>query len=301
MKKSKKILITGINGFIGSNCAKYFSDKGAEVFGIDLLGDKTLSFIKGEVNLDNLKSFNQKFDVIIHLAGSGTVGLAQQNPKLDHQKTVGSTENLLEYMKDFNREAKLIYSSSAAVYGDSYEAPIKETDALNPISVYGKHKVDVEEMCKEHHQKFGLNINVIRFFSIYGEGLKKQLLWDFCNRTINNLNAENLPCFGTGEEKRDFIHINDAIELIELLIQNGESFELINGGTNLQTSVLQVLNSICRELNFTGRLVFDNIIKEGDPKVLVANIDNALSIGFNPKTTIEEGLKKYVEWFKGIN
>lgn len=298
---NKKILITGINGFIGSNCAKYFAQKGFEVFGVDIFGECTYNFIRGEVNLKNLKSFNQEFDVIIHLAGSGTVGTAQKAPELEHLKTVGSAEHILEYIRLYNEKTKLIYSSSAAVYGDLYDYKISENDTLNPISIYGQHKVEVEKMCENYHNNFGLNINIVRFFSIYGEGLKKQLLWDFCNRVTKNPNLKTLPCFGTGQEKRDFIHINDALQLIDILVEKNNKFEIINCGTGQEISVHKILELICDKFNFTGELVFDNIVKEGDPKSLVSNIEKALSIGYNPTTKVEDGIRKYVQWFKQIN
>jgi len=298
---TKKALITGINGFIGSNCAKYFSQKGLEVFGIDIFGEPSKNILIGEVDLSNLIKFNQEFDAIIHLAGSGTVGMAQGCPELEHLKTVGSTEHILNYMKEHNSKAKLIYSSSAAVYGDLHRNPICEADTLNPISVYGQHKVEVEKICEEYSKTFGLNVNIIRFFSIYGEGLKKQLLWDFSNRVIKNIDAEILPCFGTGTEKRDFIHIQDAIKLIEILMNNDTKFDIINCGLGVETSVIDILKLISNELNFTGELVFDNMVKEGDPKILVANIDKALSIGFSPKIKVEDGIKEYIRWFRENN
>jgi len=298
---TKKILITGINGFIGSNCVDFFTQKGHKIFGIDISGENSQNFILGEVNLENLKSFNQKFDVIIHLAGSGTVGLAAKNPELEYLKTVGSTEYILEYMRLYNKEAKLIYPSSAAVYGDAYESAIEEENQLNPISIYGRHKIEVEKISEEYHRKFDLNINIIRFFSIYGEGLTKQLLWDFSNRVRQNFNAEILPCFGTGEEKRDFVHIQDAISLIELLINAEEKFVILNCGSGNTTKVSEVLNLIVKELDYKGKLIYDNLGKEGDPKSLVANIEKARLIQFNPKINVEDGIKKYVRWFKKNN
>lgn len=297
----KKILITGKNGFIGSNCAEYFAKKGYEIFGIDMLGESSSNFVQGEVNLENIKFFNQKFDAIIHLAGSGTVGIAAKSPDLEHLKTVGSTEHILEYIRLYNQNAKLIYSSSAAVYGDMYDSAISEDAELNPISVYGKHKVEVEKLCKEYNEKFGLNINIIRFFSIYGEGLKKQLLWDFSNRVCHNFNLKILPCFGTGEETRDFIHIQDALDLIDLLINTEEKFIILNCGSGKSIKVCELLNLVVKELNYKGELIYDNISKEGDPKSLIANIERAKLIGFKAKVDINDGIKKYVGWFKKNN
>lgn len=298
IKKNKKILITGINGFIGSSCARYFAQKNYEIFGIDILGEKTPNFIQGEVSLNNLMSFNQEFDIIIHLAGSGTVASVKNSPEIEYQKNVQSSNDLLEYMRCYNSSAKLIYSSSAAVYGDSNDNFITEKNILSPISDYGKLKLEVEKLCEEYSKKFDLNINIIRFFSIYGEGLKKQLLWDVCTRIYKNPNAGILNCFGTGEEKRDFIHINNAIQLIEILINNDSRSEIVNGGTGEATSVEYIFKLICNELHYVGDIVFDNIIREGDPKSIIANIEKALSLGFKPTIKIEDGIKEYVKWFK---
>ncbi len=294
----KKILITGINGFIGSNCSKHFCENGYDVFGIDIFGDDKENFIKGEVNTENLKSFNQEFDTIIHLAGSGTVGASQKEPELERNKTVGSTEQIFEYIKKYNKNAKLIYSSSAAVYGDSYDRPIKETDKLHPISYYGQHKVEAEELCEKYYKEYGISSMVIRFFSIYGEGLKKQLLWDFTNRVNSNITNKSIPCFGTGKEKRDFIHIKDAVALIEL-IMNKDGYDIFNCGTGVPTEIDDVLKSICAEIDYTGGLIYDNINKQGDPKCLVADIFKAKKIGYSPEIAVSKGISQYVHWFKG--
>lgn len=296
-KNNKKILITGINGFIGSSCADYFTQQGFEIFGIDIFGAHSTNFIQGEVDLENLKLFNHKFDVIIHLAGSGTVGAAQKAPELEHLKTVKSAENILEYMKLHNSNAKLIYSSSAAVYGNSYTKKIKEDFEVNPISIYGKHKIEVEKLCENYSKNNGLNINIIRFFSIYGEGLKKQLLWDFCNRLNKSSNTKTIDCFGTGEEKRDFIHISDAIRFIEILLDIDNKFEIFNCGTGTGISVQEILDLICKEFDYKRQLVFDNIVKEGDPKILISDISKAKDLGFNPIISLEKGIKNYVKWF----
>lgn len=299
---SKKILITGINGFIGSNCAKHFASKGYEVFGIDIAGGMPSNFILGEIDLNNLKAFNQNFDIIVHLAGSGTVGAAEKNPELEYEKTVISTKHLLEYIKNFNSNALLIYSSSAAVYGNLYNRKISEKDPLSPISDYGKQKSEVEQLCKNYSENCGLHIKIIRFFSIYGEGLKKQLLWDFCTRIIQKQKEKSIPCFGTGEEKRDFVHIKDAIQLIEVLINmDNIDFDIINCGTGKGNSVKNVLKLLCKELNFEGGLVFDNIVRKGDPKSIIANVDKAESLGYSPKVILEDGIKEYVKWFKKNN
>lgn len=293
---SKKILITGINGFIGSNAKKYFAES-FEIFGLDIFGEAEKNFIQGEVDINNLEKFGVNFDYILHFAGSGTVSSAQKSPELEYAKSVVSLKNLLDYCVKNNRKTKIIFSSSAAVYGDKYGYPIKENDELNPISIYGKHKVEAEKLLQEYHEKYSIKSNIIRFFSIYGEGLRKQLLWDFSNRLKNN-KSDTINCFGTGKEKRDFIHINDVLNFVELLINLDIDFDVFNCAAGKETCIDEILKMLCNEYNIHPEFNYDNIERDGDPKYLCANINKAKEIGFSPKINLQEGISQYAKWFK---
>lgn len=294
-----KMLITGAGGFIGGCCANYFKDD-YEIYAIDKNDCKCKNFIKGIVNLENLKAFGKKFDVIIHLAGSSTVGSAEKNPNEEKEKTIKSSYYLLEYIKHFNKNAKLIFSSSAAVYGDKHDGKIKEDDFLHPISNYGKDKLEVENLCKEYAINYGLNIKIARFFSIYGEGLKKQVLWDFSKRLFET-NSKTLGCFGTGEEKRDFIHIKDVICFIDLLIKQNDEFEIYNCGSGKPCTIKDLLLKLIKCYAKNTELVFDNKIQQGNPKTLIADISKASAIGFSPKIDFDKGIEEYAKWFRAEN
>ena len=295
----KKILITGINGFIGSNCKEYFKNKGYDIFGIDLSGQEEKNVLIGEVDEPNLVSFNAQFDYIIHLAGSATVSMAQNAPEIEKTKSVNSTKQLLEYIKKYNKNARLIFSSSAAVYGNDYNRPISENDKLNPISVYGLHKLESENLCEFYANNFDLDIKIVRIFSLYGNGLKKQLLWDFSNRAINA--QKDLICFGSGQEQRDFIHISDLLNFFEILLMQDKFFDYYNCAYGSSLTVRDIMENILREMNLDLKLNFDNIKREGNPQILIANIEKARKIGFNPKINFEKGIKDYVKWFKKNN
>jgi len=299
---TKKILITGINGFLGQNLANFFNKKNLCVFGIDcvsLNNDlKTTDFIEAPVDLKALTSFNIKFDLIIHCAGGSTVGASIKDPEGEYNKTVNSTIEVLEYIKNHNKNAKLIYPSSAAVYGNAYNIPICEDKELNPLSPYGQHKKIAEDICRKFHNDFGISVSIIRFFSLYGSGLKKQLLWDACNKFQNE---EKIEFFGTGKESRDWLHIDDAVNLIYKIYEVNESFNIYNGGTgkNLPTrSILKLLSSnFDKDIKFT----FNNLIREGDPLYLCADTSKVKTICWHPQKEIEEGIKEYVLWFKEKN
>ena len=294
-----KMLITGAGGFIGSKCLEFFKSN-YDIFGIDKNYDSGNNFKKGLVNLENLKSFNTEFDIILHFAGSATVAEAEDNPEEERKKTVNSTKDLLEFIRLHNKNAKLIYASSAAVYGDNHSEKIKETNCTEPISKYGKNKLEAEQLCREYSEKYNLDIKVIRFFSVYGEGLRKQVLWSFSEK-LKQKNGNTVSCYGTGEESRDFIHISDVIDFINIVISQNKGFDIFNCGTGQACKIEKTLLELVKCYNKDIELCFDNIIHKGNPFSLVADIEKAKKIGFVPKVSIQNGLEKYAKWFKEEN
>ena len=117
-------------------------------------------------------------DLVFHLAGGSAVGPSLNAPFEDFMRTTGTTARLLEWLRTHSPRSKLIVASSAAVYGDTHGAPADETRPPSPVSPYGFHKLMMEQLCQEYSQVFGLETAVLRMFSVYGEGLRKQLLWD---------------------------------------------------------------------------------------------------------------------------
>lgn len=297
---TKNILITGINGFIGSHCYEVFNQK-YNIFGLDVFGIEKKNFVLGELDYENLLSFNKSFDAIIHLAGSGSVGMAQRNPEIEYAKTVLSSKHLLDFIINKSSESKLIYVSSAAVYGNCKYSVITEDCQLNPISTYGKHKVMVENFIQEYSQKNDLKYDIIRPFSVYGNNLKKQVLWDFCNKIKDNFNNSEILCFGTGEEERDFINVSDLVNCIELLMNDNKYGRIFNVGTGIATSINTIFTTLTSLFNYKGKLVYNMEESKNNPKALVANIDKLSAIGFKPQIGIQEGLENYAKWFKEQN
>ena len=294
-----KMLITGVGGFIGSKCLEFFKSN-YDIFGIDKNYNSGDNFKKGLVNLENLKSFNTEFDIILHFAGSATVAEAENHPREETDKTIGSTKDLLEFIRLYNRNAKLIYASSAAVYGDKHGEKIKETNCTEPISTYGKNKLEAEDMCREYSKKYNLDIKIIRFFSVYGEGLRKQVLWSFSEK-LKRAGENKVVCFGTGEEFRDFIHISDVVNFINIAINQNKDFDIFNCGTGQACKIKNTLLELAKHYKSNVELCFDNIVHKGDPISLVADIEKAKKIGFVPKVSIQNGLEKYAKWFKEEN
>lgn len=294
----KNILITGVNGFIGTHCYNYFLSKGDNVYGIDIFPSDKKNCITGSITKNLLESFNVSFDLIIHLAGSGSVSQTNKNPLEEEKNTIGSTQEILNFIKEKCNSAKLLYASSAAVYGNNYNSRINENEKTEPFSTYGIHKLKVEQLLKTANENLNLNICIIRFFSVYGEGLKKQVLWDFSNRLLNNFEKPEIQCFGTGEELRDFVHISDVVRMFDFASNLESTFEILNCGTGVKKSIKSILNEISLNLNYKGNLIFENCIQPGNPLYLVSDISKTSNLGYKTKVKFEDGLKKYIYWVK---
>lgn len=298
------ILVTGASGFIGRNVAKYFSGKGWKVIGIGL-GDWGKGSFKSwgidewyelKITSDALKKLDETPDVIVHCAGSGSVAFSLANPKKDYEANVSSILPVLEFMKLKCRKARLIYPSSAAVYGGKKDKLIKETDSLDPVSPYGKNKKAAERLLKSESKKYGLNISIIRFFSVYGPGLRKQLFWDACEKIKNS--DVKIEFFGTGNETRDWLYIRDAADLIYRLSDSKNKFEIINGGSGKRFTIKETVEMIVKEFGKKIAISFNGKDKKGDPGHYYADITKAKKLGWKPKIDLEEGLEGYVKFYK---
>ena len=300
----KKILITGAKGFLGSNVAKHFKALGYKTFGIghgvlsvDELKEIKLDYwVEDDVSIKAILELKQTFDVIVHCGGSGSVGFSIEHPYDDFKKTVVSTIEVLEYMRVHNPHAHLVFPSSPSVQGEHPEIPIKEEYIGKPVSPYGYHKRIAEDLCLSYSEKYNLKIGIIRFFSIYGKGLKKQILWDACNKIKNS--EKEVTFWGTGKETRDFIHVDDVVLLFEKALKANNSFMIINGGTGVGHSTKEIVYSIKRIIGKNVDIRFNNIEDVGNPKYYCADLTAVNKLNWEPKVSLAEGLKRYVGWYE---
>jgi UDP-glucose 4-epimerase len=300
-----KILITGAKGFLGQNVSRYFKSLSFETYGIghgDLSTENCLeigldNWYKSDITVDAIKNINQSFDLIVHCGGSGSVGFSVENPYQDFKKTVDGTLEVLEYMRLYNQNAYFIYPSSPAVQGECENIPIKEDYIGQPASPYGYHKKISEDLCHSYSEKYNLNIGIVRLFSVYGIGLKKQLLWDACNK-INNAQKDVL-FWGTGKETRDFIHIVDVLYIIEKLYLKENNFIIVNGGTGVKYSILEIVNFIKESFNKNINIDFNNKVDIGNPQYYCANTDKLnMLLDKHKFKNFKDGIKEYVLWHK---
>ncbi len=299
----KTILITGTYGFLGRNLARIYSNQGANIVGIGH-GNFTSSelkkyginkFYSDDVNLSNLINCCKNPDKIIHCASGSSVPYSIVNPGKDFERSINSTISILEYMRVHARDAKLVIPSSAAVYGQKSKMPISINDSLKPVSPYGNSKKLIESLSIFYANFYKLKISILRFFSLYGAGLKKQILWDACKKC----NSGDYKFSGTGFETRDLIHIKDAASLILLAFKNAShNPPIVNGGSGQSITIKELLSFLYKKKGSNNIPIFSGEERKGDPIYFEANIKEALEWGWRPKLNWKEGVANYVEWFE---
>lgn len=295
-----KILIVGSKGFIGSHCVDYFS-KEHEVWGCDVIMDYTSSrYISIDaVDSDFQEIFQQhKFDVCINCSGAASVPFSLEKPFNDFKLNTLNVFKLLEAIRQNAPECKFITMSSAAVYGNPESLPIAETQKRMPVSPYGFHKAMAEMICEEYHRFWGIKTCCLRIFSAYGPRLKKQLFWDMYNKVTTQ---KNLVLWGTGEESRDFIYINDLVKIIALVIDKGEfNGNIYNAANGEQRSIVEVADVFVRILGTQTTITFNNEVRKGDPLNWEADITSIKELGYKNSYTLEQGIEDYVKWIKTL-
>lgn len=297
----KSVLITGAAGFIGRHVAREYACKGWHVIGIgrgdwpDWHNYGLSSWHEAEVSLASLLEFAAKPDVVIHCAGGASVAFSVEQPAVDFDLTVRTTLTVLEFIRLHSPSSRLVYTSSAAVYGQVETLPISEDLPLSPVSPYGSHKQMAEILCQLYSRQYGLSAAIVRMFSIYGPGLRKQLLWDACRK---NVRGEFVFC-GTGKEIRDWLHVGDVARLLALAAQNAtDHCPVVNAGSGQGVMVKEMLLHLSDQFEFVIKPRFSSRPKVGDPIAYVADISKARAWGWEPLVDWREGVIEYVDWYK---
>lgn len=299
--------ITGARGFIGRHLARTLAAEGHEVAGLghgawpDASSDGVGHWINGAIDSSNLSALADRtggFDATFHLAGGSAVGPSLAYPLEDFERTVSTTARLLDWIRQSAPSSRLVAASSAAVYGDAGPDLVREDAPLAPASPYGTHKVMLEAVVGSYRRHSGIDARIVRLFSVYGPGLEKQLLYELCRRCAAAAPGTNLELGGTGSERRDWLHVSDAVAILLLAARVPALPDAINGGTGVATPVAVIARGVCEAWDRALRPVFSGVIRAGDPANLVADINRATAAGFRPRVAVEQGITDYVGWFR---
>lgn len=300
-----RVFVTGAAGFLGRHIAQHMAQEGFAVAGIGHNSWRNAEWRSWgidewhstSISLSSLRNLSQRTgepSIIFHCAGSGSVAFSLTYPYEDFKRTVDTTAQVLEFARTLSEKPKVVYPSSAAVYGFSNVSPLVESMLPSPLSPYGAHKHMAELLCKNYARQWKIPIAIVRFFSLYGAGLCKQLLWDAACKARDN----SFTFFGSGEEQRDWLHISDATKLMHLAARNASiSAPVVNGGTGKGTAISEVLRFIGQSWPTPREPVFTGQAKAGDPVHLVAEPTLAAKWGFSPAVGLKQGLKQYLQWF----
>jgi dTDP-glucose 4,6-dehydratase/UDP-glucose 4-epimerase len=292
-----RILIIGSEGFIGSNIFR-FLDRYNEVHSCDFVD------VRGKLNYFQIYPLHQNYldifslnnyDVAINCAGSANVGASLLNPSYDFDANVHVVAKLLSAILESKQRTRLVNISSAAVYGNPETLPIftEYAEKATPISPYGVHKRITEILLENYFKSFNVPTCSLRLFSVYGNGQRKLLLWDLYKKFSEN---DSVELFGSGKESRDYIHIDDICQQIELVLKNanfnGEAYNIANGEEVFIKDVAGLFSSCFQNRKFE----FNGVVREGDPLNWKADIQRMKEWGYQQKVTLQEGVYQFIKW-----
>jgi UDP-glucose 4-epimerase len=277
-----RVLIFGNRGFIGSSLAEGLKKWDFEIISCDTFEDL----------IDHLPFV----DVMINCVGRANVRDSFSQVELDFCSNFEVVRRLLIVLTTYNtRNIKFINFSSAAVYGNPKLLPIKESDLSQPLSPYGYHKYMAEMILKEYSQIFGLQTLSLRVFSAYGNKQKKLLLWDLHEKIRNS--KDKIVLYGTGNESRDFIHVEDISQQVFLAINNADfQGEAINVANGVEIRVSEIVELYRKFYPKKFDYEFSCEIRLGDPINWCADISLMEKWGYLQEISIKQGIEKYISW-----
>lgn len=316
----KTYLITGGAGFIGSTLADKLLEKNYKVIVVDNFNDFYDPEIKENNVKNNLENANyklervdirdekdlgkvfdeNKIDGIFHLAAMAGVRPSIENPILYQQVNGIGTQVILEQAKKHNVK-NLVMASSSSVYGNCKEVPFKEDFIVDfAISPYAATKKANEVMAHVYHKLFDMNIIMLRFFTVFGPRQRPDLAINKFTRLM--LEGKEIPMFGDGTTSRDYTFVDDIVDGIiksmEYEENNKNVYEILNLGNSSPITLKEMIDIIGKVLNIEP-VINQLPMQPGDVERTYADISKAKAlIGYEPKTSFEDGIKEFIEWYK---
>ena len=312
--ENKRVLVTGGAGFVGSWICDVLAGFDVEVTCLDdfstgkrenidhLLGKSCFKFVEDDVC--NFRS-KVKFDYVLHLASRASPEKYQQHPIKTLKANSFGSYNMLELAR--KNDAKILFASTSEVYGDAQVVPTPETywGNVNPIGVrscYDEGKRFGEALFMAYHRQYGLDVRIARIFNSYGPRLRSEGAYGRAvSRFITQaLTGQPLTVYGDGTQTRSFCYITDTIMgLSSLLIKREARGEVVNIGNSKEITILELAQEIKKLTESASPITFCTL-PEDDPRRRCPNTSKAMKLlGWKPKISLEKGLVRTIEWFKG--
>jgi len=307
--KGTKTLVTGGAGFVGFHLCKKLTSLAADVTIYDNLSSGKIEnvkdvprakFIKGDI-LDFQKLCGlEKATLIFHLAAQVVVPYSMENPTEDFETNARGTLNVLE--KARKDDSRVVFASSAAVYGNPSVMPTPEDYGFHPFSCYGLSKVVGEEYCDMYARQYGLDVTVLRFANVYGSRCHG-VISDFFDKISRN--PAKLEIIGTGLQSRDFIHVSDVVDALVLTATSENALgETFNIGVGKTTKIIDLAKMILKILNLSKKtaITTTNVSWHGDVTTIWFDIGKAKrELGWTPKIRLEDHIETLISERKLLN
>ena len=301
----KRIAVTGVAGFIGSNLAKHLIDRGYSVVGIDNLSagtlenvDRRVEFHKIDIRDPEVYPLLRGVEAVFHLAAKTSLPDCLDHPLEAASVNILGTLNLLEAAREA-KVAKFTYADTSAEYEGITEFPTKE-DKIRPIGVYAVSKHGGATFCEGYRELYGMNLTMVRYFNVYGpaQDWRRVIPPVMSAFIIRMLRGEQPVIYGTGEKRRDFIYVDDVNAFHLILLEdprsNGRVFNL---GSGVNFSVNEIYKLV-EDLLRTGLEPIYKPDLPGEAQVTLADISAARELGWEPKVDIHEGLRRSIQYIR---
>jgi UDP-glucuronate 4-epimerase len=315
-----KFLVTGGVGFIGSHVCERLLEAGHAVCALDDLNDfydpaikqstlrelqsraQSFSFVHADITnrgeVDEVFG-SMAFDQIIHLAARAGVRPSLENPALYQRVNVEGTVNVLEAARERGVN-KITIASSSSVYGVNSKVPFSEADPIfNAISPYAASKLGCEALGHVYHHVHGMDVCMLRFFTVYGPRQRPDLAIHKFARLMQS--GQPIPVFGDGNTSRDYTYVDDTVDGVIAATEKEFGYEIINLGES-QTVELDRLIELLEQAMGVKAEINRQPAQPGDVPITFANIEKAQRLlGYNPQVKIEDGIPRFIEWFRRQN
>lgn len=308
MNKNQRVLITGGAGFIGSHLVAGLVRRDAQVTVVDnwntgQRANLAENLARIEIAPCALRDWLQgeslahgQFDIVFHLAANAYVPPSVENPRYDFEANALNTFALLEALRALPHPPRLVNLSSAAVYGNPTQMPIREDAPLDPISPYGVSKLTGERYAAVYAQLYGLRTTSLRLFSVYGPRQRKQVVYDLIRKLRND--PKRIQVLGDGSQARDFTFVSDVVNAMLLAAErapgNGEA---LNVATGTSYSIAQLVAHCCTALDVHPQIDFTGSVRPGDAERWEVDITALKQLGFEPHVDLRQGLEEIRDWY----
>ncbi|MCP4247268.1 MAG: NAD-dependent epimerase/dehydratase family protein [bacterium] len=314
----RTVIVTGAAGFIGSHLCEALLGDGWRVVGLDsfdnfydpqikrrnlteCLADEAFTLVEGDIRDPATadRALADGCDVVVHLAARAGVRPSIEQPLLYEQVNVGGTGVLLEAARRHG-VGRFILASSSSVYGNNEKIPFAETDNVDfPISPYAATKKAAELLSHTYHHLYGMHVTALRFFTVYGPRQRPDLAIHKFTRLIEA--GRPIPVFGDGAMRRDHTYIDDIIAGVLAAIDRCDGYRIYNLGNANPVSLDDLIAAI--ESALGKKAVIDRQpLQPGDVHQTYADVDRARAeLGYEPKTDLQTGLRRFVDWFRKLS